>query len=222
MLSLGLCPEEFKEQNPSMADFPNSTFWLCSQWKTGNETSNPGVFSASLREYSCCWVVSTSAAASRSIWSLYRVSVRSGYWCCCRRWERHHMINVPLEDRALGIKSTYSSKAWTKHWTRQCFFCGTDKRGTLCTVLSTFLGSSQGNIKLCLLDDETVPVLAQELTLSVARACVKLRSCTATYCEPTAGLLWENPLVSWTIVVWKSRINKDTTLSRTQSACYFP
>lgn len=62
------------------------------------------------------------------------------------------------------------------------------------------LGSSRGNIKLCLLDDETVPVLAQELTLSVARACVKLRSCTATLWAYSRAAV-ENPLVSCAVVV---------------------
>lgn len=30
---LGLVSVEFKEQNPLMADFPNSTFFLCSQFE---------------------------------------------------------------------------------------------------------------------------------------------------------------------------------------------
>ena len=62
-------------------------------------------------------------------------------------------------------------------------------REVLCTALSTYLGSSQGSKKtLCLLDVTIMALLAQGVTTSVARACVKPSHCwlkaEIMYCHP--------------------------------------
>lgn len=88
-------------------------------------------------------------------------------------WKAEHWVLnlcVPLKPEQ-SIEQGRSGSA---------FFVG-QTREILC-VWSTYLGSSQGN---------TMTLLAQEVTMSVARACVKLRSCTATlwaYCKAAVGV----------------------------------